>query len=124
MMLERFDGPYFIEGDALYFKNQGGVVKVCATTELFGVGYDAQEAMLLKHGQAALVAEYMETLTEAFSGSHMPGLAEGLTFLTFRIDPETIEEVNACIQITNRVGKLPERLEMIANGGELGPTLH
>lgn len=124
MMLQRFDGPYFIDGDALYFRSQSGSTKVCDTTELFGVGYDAQEAMLLKHGQASLVAEYMETLTAAFSGSHMPGLAEGLTFVTFKIGPETIEEVNACIQITNRVGKLPERLEMIANGEELGPTLH
>jgi hypothetical protein len=123
MMLEHFDGPYFIDGDALYFRSQSGTTKVCDTTELFGVGYDAEEPMLLKHGQASRVAEYMETLTVAFSGSHMPGLAEELTFLTFSIGPETIEEVNACIHITNRVGKLPERLEMLANGEGLGPTL-
>jgi hypothetical protein len=124
MMLERYDGPYFIDGDTLYFRNQRGAVKVCATTEMFAVGYDAQEAMLLKHGQANLVAEYMQTLTAAFSGSPLPDLAGGLTMLTFKIDPETIEEVNACIQVTNRVGRLHERLEVITNGEGLGPTLH
>ena len=124
MMLDRFDGPYFIDGDTLYFRNQGGAVKVCDTTEMFAVGYDAQDAMLLKHGQVNLVSEYMQTLTAAFSASPLPGLAEGLVMLTFKIDHETIEEVNACIQVTNRVGRLHERLEMITNGEGLGPTLH
>jgi hypothetical protein len=124
MMLARFNGPYFIDGDALYYQRATGSIRVCDTDELFAVGYDAQDATLLKHGQANLVAEYMETLTANFAGSHMPGLAEGLTFVSFRIDPETIEEVNACIQISNRVGKLPERLQMIANGESCGPTLH
>jgi len=124
MMLERFDGPYFIDGNALYYRSETGCTRICDTSELFGVGYDAQESMLLKHGQASLVAEYMKTLAAAFSSSPISGLAEGLTFVTFKIGPETIGEVNACIQIANRVGRLPERLEAIANGEDLGPTLH
>lgn len=124
MMLERFDGPYFIDGGVLYFRSQTGSVRVCGTDQIFGVGYDAENSMLLKHGHAPLVAEYMEMLASLFSASHMPNLAEGLTFVTFQINPETVEEVNACIQITNRVGQLLERLQVISDGGSVGPTLH
>lgn len=121
---ERFNEPYVIDGDTLYFRSSKGLTRVCSTDETFALGYDAQDAVLLKHGQAESVAEYMHVLSVSFAQSPMPELAEGLMLVSFKIAPETIEEVNACIQVSNRVGHIIERLDQLGHGDIGGPTLH
>jgi hypothetical protein len=124
MIFERFSEPYFIDGDMLYHRGRVAVTKVCSIDEPFAVLYDSRDGLLLKHGPAKLVAEYGQNLGAAFASSPIPELARDLMLISFSITRETIEEVNACIQITGRITGFQERMRGIVEGVCDGPTLH
>jgi hypothetical protein len=105
---------YQIEnGTVYYFGNADHAHIVCQENELFAVLWDSDGNVLQKHGKADLVQARHDQMRDAFISGGFHGLAASLTIATFPATPETLEEVNACIEISNRVGKLEERLSQM-----------
>lgn len=105
---------YQIEnGSVLYFYDAEHSHVVGQENDLFAVLWDSDGNILQKHGRADLVQARFEQMREAFVKAGFDQLAASLVIVTFPATPEALEEVNACIEISNRVGQLEARLEQI-----------
>jgi hypothetical protein len=69
-----------------------------------------------------LVEEHLAVTRASLTTGGFQQLAASLTLATFPATPETLEEVNACIAIANRVGRLEERLAALAHSGAFRPN--
>lgn len=106
---------YQIEGDTVFYcATAADRREVCKTDALFAVGWDTEGNVLHKHGEARLVGAHIDQVRKVLAELGVARLAETLRVTVFPITHETIEEVNACIEITGRVGKLEERLSSMA----------
>jgi hypothetical protein len=102
---------YQIEnGTVYYYHDASHPVVICQENELFAVVWDSAGDILQTHGKADQVEDRLAHMRQAFIMGGFEGLAASLMIATFPATPETLEEMNACIEISNRVGKLEERL--------------
>lgn len=101
--------PYeFIHGDVWF-----GGRYVCGPSGRIGVAFDAAEGVLHKHGAADGVSSWADDARRKFRDTGFEEIADALIVVDFPPTPETLEELNACVEITGRVARLPERLRKI-----------
>ncbi len=107
-------GHYFIENGKVYHAGSlNQHLLVCNENDMFGVAWDSDGDILHQHGEATLVRKRLEEIRTALISRGFENMAATLTLATFPATPETLEEVNACIDISNRVGRLEARLAQI-----------
>lgn len=115
---------YHIEDDkVVYYDSRDQRAVVCDASAVFAVGWDRDGDVLLSHGEATAVSARMDAKRKAFATGGFEEMAENLRVAVFPINTDTLAEVNACIETSNRVGRLPERLDAILNGAPVnGPA--
>jgi hypothetical protein len=121
--MSKDQSPYQIINGTVYFhdtRNQARMV--CRAGEPFAVMWDRDGDILQNHGEASFVKERLTVTREGLTAGGFPQLAASLTLATFPATPETLEEVNACIAVSNRVGRLEERLAALAHSGAFRPN--
>lgn len=112
------DGPFILVGDDILYRfSNEKVVSFCKVGDHLSVLYAASNGMLLGWGLPEVIEEkFRVTSLVLFDAS--PYLGEDLKTYSFMATPETVEELNCCINTTGRVLKIEERIQEL-----LGPSL-
>lgn len=87
------------------------------------IGLLVVDGMLIKHGSADKVSETMDAYVQKWPADLMAdGGPEMITLSVRDLTDEIIEEINACIAITGRAGKLSARLAEMSGGSTAEPN--
>lgn len=110
--------------DLQFVHAEKGVLLTVPAHESLGILRDGD--VLIKHGPAgrikALAEQYRDRIVGAGVGIRRENIGfEVVEVPVTAITPAVLEEINACLQITGRVGRLPERLQEIARTEGGGP---
>lgn len=121
--MEEFDvGPYLLIKGKVYFSTSSRMLEICGENDRLALVYDANDGVLLKHGEKSHVNSDYDCMVKAFATGGYSEFAASLELVEFPISPETIEELNACIGVTGRVLRLKERLAAIVENSEISLT--
>lgn len=116
----RFDGPYYIEGGDLWRREGGSVASglggaprsrhVCRGSDDVAVAFDSEDGTLHKCGRADMVQAWAAAARSRFIEAGFEEMAKAITVISFSVTPETVAELNACVEVSGRVLKLAGNL--------------
>lgn len=111
---------YHYEFDAhgnLVLKRDGESVFTIGATDEIALGYDKEDGTLMKHGRAAGVRDSIDAMRRSFARVGLHRIAQDLTVVAIPVRSVTravLEEINRCLEISDYVKRLPDRLAAIA----------
>lgn len=119
---DRFNEPYFLQHGDLWKRPSGNTVApqfrqdahIASGSEEIGVCYDRRDGSLHHIGSAASASAWLKSRSEKLRNAGFEEMAGDLVSVSFPMVEQTVAEINACLAISGRVLKLPERLAEIA----------